>query len=375
MSFVTVRPTLFLYIAWQFFLGMLVALITITSIIMLVDFVELSRTLSDYESVGMLDKLFMTILKAPQLMEETIPFVVLFGTMSALYKLNRRSELITMRAAGLSAWRFLLPGIALSGLIGVLWATGLNPLAAKAAQTFNTLEAEYGQAGRSVNQSDLSAISDIWLRDGNDLGQTVIFAKSVDIPTRTLNTVTFYQFSYSAEGDAEFSTRYDAATAQLRDDRYWLLTDVAETTQARGRQPYESLTAPTTINWNQVLDAKGAGSIPPFWELPASIDALKKAGFSATPLIMKYHRLLALPLTLIAMTLVAAGVTMQLTRLGGALRLIIMGTTIGFAVYFANNIIGAFGETGGLPPVLAAWIVPVFVLLCGLARICVIEDG
>lgn len=369
------RPTLFFYISWQFFIGIFTAFVTISSIIMLVDFVELSRNLSAFDTIGMIDKLWMTLLKSPQTMEETIPFVVLFGTMNALYKLNRRSELITMRAAGLSAWRFLLPGLVVSGLIGTFWTTVLNPVAVRSAQTFEHLRQNYGETDPQVSQAVLPEISDVWLRDGNDLGQTVIFAKNVDVAMRTLRDVTLYQFAYNADGEAEFSTRYDAQTAVLSDERYWVLSNVIETTLAGRHQPYDSLTAPTRITWPQVLDSKGQSELPQFWDLPAAIDTLKTAGFSTTAMTIKYHRLLALPLTLIAMTLIAAGVTMQLARLGGAMRLIISGTVIGFVVYFANNIIGAFGQTGALPAILAAWIVPLFVLLCGLARICMIEDG
>jgi lipopolysaccharide export system permease protein len=76
-----------------------------------------------------------------------------------------------------------------------------------------------------------------------------------------------------------------------------------------------------------------------------------------------------------AMAIIAAGVSMQLTRLGGTLRLMIIGAALGFGVYFANNLITAFGETGALPTLLAAWFVPALVLIGGLFRLCLIEDG
>ena len=64
---------------------MSIAFLIVTSIIMLVDFVEGSRNIGpdDNISAGLL--LLLTLLKAPTLIEQTIPFVVLFGIMMTLY--------------------------------------------------------------------------------------------------------------------------------------------------------------------------------------------------------------------------------------------------------------------------------------------------
>jgi len=263
----------------------------IAGVIMLIDFVELSRTLNEVKGLSFGTLLMMTGLKAPSLFEEIIPFVVLFGVMNALIKLNRRSELIIMRAAGLSAWRFLLPGLIVAGLIGVFWAAAVNPLAAKAEQSFNAKRSAMMAQSSAPGQSVSRAAKNIWLAEGGQTGQTKIYAPSADLTARTLTEPTFYLFRYDADKVAEFTNRF------------------------------------------------------------------ADAGFSATPLIMQFHRLLALPLTLIAMAVIAAGASMQLTRLGGTMRLMIIGAALGFGVYFANNMITAFGETGSLPAILSAWAV------------------
>jgi len=68
-------------------------------------------------------------------------------------------------------------------------------------------------------------------------------------------------------------------------------------------------------------------------------------------------------------------VSMHLTREGGTLRLLITGSALGFAVYFADSIVSAFGEASVLPIIFAAWSIPVFVLCAGLSYLAHIEDG
>ena len=67
------------YLIKRVIFGVSIAFLIVTSIIMLVDFVEGSRNIGpdDNISAGLL--LLLTLLKAPTLIEQTIPFVVLFG--------------------------------------------------------------------------------------------------------------------------------------------------------------------------------------------------------------------------------------------------------------------------------------------------------
>ena len=370
------RPTLNLYIAWQVFLGILTAFVIIASVILLIDFVEISRTIGESDSVGIGQVAWLTLLKAPQLMQETIPFIVLFGVMTALFRLNRRSELIIMRAAGLSAWRFLQPALIVTGLIGVIWSTALNPFAARTAQSFEKAKASFTQSDYGAADTSTAKRDNIWLQEGTDIGRTRIFAKSGNIDTRILTDVTFFQFVYDSQRAPVFSGRYDAKTATLSQNGYWVLADVTETfVNGQNPQPYEALSTPTTMTWASLREATGLARTPQFWELPAEIAKVKQAGFSSRSLVLEYNKLLALPITLMAMAIIAAGVSMQLTRLGGTLRLMIIGAALGFGVYFANNLITAFGETGALPTLLAAWFVPALVLIGGLFRLCLIEDG
>src|SRR5437764_122726 len=144
------------------------------SIIVLVDMVELSRSLGGRSDIGFLRILELTMLEAPSVVLVLLPFVVLFGVMGAFITLNRRGELIAMRSAGLSAWRFITPAAMAAFVIGVLSVGLLNPIAALANAHFEDLRADLtnGGNGRSTGE--------IWLRQGDAFNQMVIHANSRD---------------------------------------------------------------------------------------------------------------------------------------------------------------------------------------------------
>lgn len=362
--------TLNRYIAWKVFLGILGAFAIITSIIMLVDFVETSRNIDQGMNVGMVTLLLITALNAPQLVEQTIPFVILFGVMGALFTLNKHSELIVMRASGLSAWRFLKPAILLTGIIGIFWAIAFNPLAAISGQ-------KYQSTLRTLTKppSNANLTRDIWLREGSDDGYLIIHAKSADIRAHKLFDVTFYYTQRDTNKRSDFTSRYDAKSAELLDKSAWVLRDVVERENDKPNREFDTVSKSTKITWESLSNQVRSSQKPPFWKLRAEIQAAKQAGLDPTSLIMQFHKLLALPITLISMAVIAAAASLNLSRSGGTLRLMIAGGVLGFGVYFVDNIISAFGEIGVLPPALAAWSVPILVLCCGLAYLSKIEDG
>jgi len=358
------------YIATRILKGILLAFIVVISIIMLVDFVEGSRNINAGDDITAWTLVVLTALKAPRLIEQTIPFVVLFGVMGALYGLNRRSELIVLRASGLSAWRFLAPALIVTATLGVIWALAFNPLA---TQTFAAHERLMEEVkGNSPKRAE---DGEIWLREGTDIEQTVIHSQKTNLLQRTLTDVTFYFFETDEIGNAVFRRRFDAKRAQLLSSGYWQLTDVTENAEDEITQFSSAISWPTTITAANLRDGTGTQFLPPFWALPGEIEKTEQTGFSTIALKMQFNRLLSLPLTLIAMTFIAAGVSMHLTREGGTFSMMLFGGALGFGVFFADNIISAFGEAGTLPTMLAAWSIPFFVLFCGLAYLTHIEDG
>jgi len=177
------------------------------------------------------------------------------------------------------------------------------------------------------------------------------------------------------DGATIFERRFDAQTARLSTLGYWTLEDVIENTTGEPPRHTDEVTLPTNINAEDLREQSGQRVDPPFWAIRDEIKANEAAGFSARKLRLQYHKLLALPFMLVAMTIIAAGVSMYLVRGGGTLRLLILGSVMGFAVFFADSVVTAFGEVAILPVILAAWTVPVLVLLLGIIHLARIEDG
>ena len=357
------------YMLTQTLSGLGVALLTIAAVIVLVDFVEQSRAIGTRADVSTLDLLGLTLLKTPSLLETTLPFVFLFGTLSSLFRLNRRSELIVMRASGMSAWRILAAPMMFAVIAGLLGAMALNPLAATGNAAFER------RRDALVNVQPVAGTEEpVWLRETTVDGFTVVAASGLQEDRQELRDPIFFIFGVNARGVPRLERRIDAEIATLRDG-FWEIGQAIERAQGESSIELGLVTMPTSINRQALFERSRSPDGVSFWDLPQLIASAREAGLATQRYELRLHGLMALPLTLLAATLIAAAATLRLHRLGGAAAFATAGGIGGFVMFFFQEVLSSFGETGALPPPTAAWSAPALTALIALIYIASTEDG
>jgi lipopolysaccharide export system permease protein len=358
------------YVLWRTFLGVGAVLAIIASVVALVDFVELSRTIGAQADIGFFTLIELVVLEAPSVILLLLPFVFLFGVMGAFVALNRRSELVAMRAAGVSAWRFVFPAALAAASMGLVTVVALNPIAANLNAQFEDRRAALNQEGNPRQRPE------IWLRQQDNGRQMVIHARTHDTlkgAIRLRNVSLFIQDT-GPDGALNASRRLEAEEAILTPG-FWRLRNVREALPGQGVAHSEQLLIPSTLDRRTAMEKFVAPGAVGFWDLPATIRAANLAGYSAAAYALRLHQLLALPVLLAAMSILAAAFSLRLMRLGDLVGLAAAGVGLGFGIFFLNQFCGALGSTEVIPVTLAAWATPVLALLCGLSLLFWTEDG
>ncbi|WP_395647540.1 LPS export ABC transporter permease LptG [Terricaulis sp.] len=366
MSFLLTR--LGRYITARLLTGVAVALVGVVVSILLIDLVEQMRSVGTRTELSILEALRFTLLKTPMLIEQTLPFVMLAGTMMAVIGLNRSSELVSMRAAGVSAWRFLAPAAFLGVVLGVFTITLLNPLGAHLYQSF---EAE--KANALSQYSAQAPRNGIWIRQGDPEGQVVIHADSVDATGVTLTGATFMFFEVQ-DDVLRFTRRMRAQKAELKPG-FWQLTDIVEATPGGRPVRHAHLAIPTSLDATELINRFVNPATLSFWRLPGFISEARAAGFAPTRYELKWQNLLAYPLLLATMAGLGATFSLQLQRLGNLARWGSAGVGIGLFLFFYAQLAGAFAITQTVPAAAAAWSAPLAGAFIALAMVAFLEDG
>jgi len=113
----------------------------------------------------------------------------------------------------------------------------------------------------------------------------------------------------------------------------------------------------------------------PFWSLPGVAGRSELAGLDAHRYRLRFQTLLALPLLLVAMVLIAASFSLRFFRSGGAGALAAGGAAAGFVLYVATKIIGDLGGAGLLSAPVAAWSPAIIGCMLGTLALLNQEDG
>lgn len=357
------------YVLWQQTKSLLTALGVISALIMLIDFVEISRGIGSDVDLSGPRILGLMLLKSPAVIVQLAPFVFLFGTLGAYVALNRRSELIAMRAAGLSAWRFVLPSAAFALVCGVVTVAALSPLASHGDAVFQRERARL--SGQAVGLERPEAV---WLREGDAERQMIIRAERQDRAGGRLLDVTFFVYASDGQGRRVFRERLDAESASLRSGS-WRLTDAVGAQTGQRAVRYDTLDLPSNLADEEAFDRFARPQSTAVWQLASQIRRIEDAGFSSTAYRLRLHQLLATPLVFAAMSVLAAAFSLRLMRLGDLARMSAAAVVLGFAFFFVNQATAAFGSADVIAPAVAAWLPPLLALLAGLTLLVYTEDG
>jgi lipopolysaccharide export system permease protein len=298
----------------------------------------------------------------PMIISLTLPAAVLVATLLTLGTLSRHSEIIAMKACGISLYRIFLPIVLCAGLLSIfnfLNGEFLVPEANQRAEHIKRVEIQKKEPRGTFKRNEL------WYRGEKGIYNFKVF----DVETRTLHGITINHL------DARFhlTSRIDAEWAEWKEGR-WLFHNVMIARFADGEFPeltwaeHQAVDLPESPSDFQVVqkDADQMG----YFELSAYVRKLRAEGYDVTRYAADLHGKLAFSFVSLILVLIGVSFSVISERGGGAARSIAAGIVLGFSYWLLHAFALSLGRSGTLPPLLAAWTANLvfFVLAVFLVR-------
>jgi lipopolysaccharide export system permease protein len=283
-------------------------------------------------------------MRAPQIIARFLPFSVLLGTLITFAALSQNSEVIAMKAAGLSAHQILAPMFVASFAVAVISFTFNDAVVApNTARLKVWQEAEYGQV-----PPDTGVKTNVWVREGQDL----VNAGTV---TGSGNSTKLGNVSLYLRANGGLRQVIKAQEARYTGEG-WDLKDVTSFNVATTEeQKFATLMVGKGITPDRFNYVKVDGDSLAFLPLMGAINDLKAAGRRTDNLEgILWHKLSA-PLSTLLMPLLAAVAAFGLARSGALFLRAVIGMALGFTYFVADNFALAMGNLGAYPPWIAAW--------------------
>lgn len=304
------------------------------------------------QSSGQLSQIaFISLLKMPFLLQKLLPFIVLFSAMAHFIVLNKNSELLIIRASGLSLWQFSKSASLCALIVGFFSIFLLNPLSFWCAKIENELLFSSLKRGASLNLSkDL-----YWFTD------------TIGDETRTIGTKTFIN-----DGKSLIDTRF-IITSQNDNNIIWIKTNKADLKNGywfiKEGTLYQSGNVAKILKNYKIKTKIKADFIKerlqnpekiPFYQLSQAIEKEKLSGGNGDKALATLYTLVTFPFFLVAMVLTAAMLSLNFSRLEQKNSLLFSGLLCGFIFYTLTTTCQNLGKTGNISPLAAAFIPVLF---------------
>lgn len=309
----------------------------------------------------------MILLSLPGHFQVLLPFLVFITTLIVFWRLNQTHELIIIRSVGISVWQMVGTFLGLALTIGVLNLTIMNPLSSAMNARRDHLNSKYFNTSPykfSVSESG------VWLRESYNDRQIIINAHHMDLKQGIFYNGTFYIF----DKFSEFKERLDADKIILKDQK-WHLESVHKWDKKNIHKTLPIMILPTHLTIEKIQNSYTNPETISFWKLPKFIALLEESGMSSLSYRLYWHSQISKLGLMIALILVSVVFSLHPIRQGRTGALLGMAFISGFLVHFMSDIIYAYGLSGRLPVILAAWASPLLVVLLSSSALLRLEDG
>nr|WP_314442776.1 LPS export ABC transporter permease LptG [uncultured Sphingomonas sp.] len=342
------------YTVWLYVSRSLAVLLSLSLVLMMLNLLSESGKILAVTGNGEAELWRYVGYRYPQLLSFAFPFSFLLGALITFTTLNQNSEVVAMKAAGLSAHQLLAPLMAASLLLAGL-SFAFNELVV--VKGSRQLSAWDENSYRPV-PPDSGILGNVWVVAGDDLVQARIVTGRGD-------GVRLQGVKLFVRDDITITRVVDAATARPSDGG-WLLEDVSIYDSAMNavlKRP--SLQALEGVEPQRFTLAKVDPDAQDFATLTGNIAEMERAGVNTAEARTGLLHKLSQPLSTLLMPLLAAMAAFGLARSGKVLLRAAIGMALGFAYFVVDNFAVALGNIGAYPPVVAAWAPFLLFLLIG----------
>ena len=291
-------------------------------------------------------------LRTPQLVARFLPYSVLLATLFTFFPLNQNSEIIAMRAAGLSAHQILAPMLATAMVVSGISFVFNERVVTRATATLKAWEG----VGYGPMHRESGVRSNVYLADGDN----ILYAQTVTGigPAMHMAEVTWYV----RDAQGRITQRIISPAAHWVSPGWQLDSPQRFEVQTTATGPIAPLTVAPLLTPQRVelsaINPEGLDIV----QLARVMHTLEASGRRTSELDGKWWHKLSGPLAALLMPLLGAVAAFGLARSGQLLIRAVIGMALGFAYFVVDNAALALSNFGGYPPFFAAWA-PFFLFL------------
>ena len=341
--------TLFSYLAKNYIIKILIALLVLICLITFIDVIEFLRKTGERQiEISLLKVISITLLKIPSQLDNLLPFSVIFGSITCFYLWNKNNEFLQARTSGQNIWQAISPVIFSLTAIGIINIIIINPIAATTIKQHDfLLSSIFGK--KSVNEMSIST-SGIWIRDTKIDYDLFINGDQLELNDAIIKNPTVYHL----QKNGQLTWRMQAKQIFLTNGG-WIINNAIKTENSGLTSKLGNIIIPTEMDPSDLSESNRSAKTINIYRLPNFINVLEKAGLPADKHKVLLHQIISTPFKLIGLAILTASFTLIKFSRKTEVKLIFLSMVISFGFYFLSDLIYILGNSAKIPYLLAGW--------------------
>ena len=342
---------------------LLINTLIISILILFINILEISRII-DNSNNKLNSFLYLSVLKLPSVINETIPFIVIISIAFLYRNLISNNELISMRNMGFSILDIFKPiGITIF-ICGIIILCILNPITSFTENKFIEITDQ--------KNSDIYSIKFIqngmWIKNiSKNEEKNYINIKDINLNNMIAKNIKILTISKNKK-------EVIIAEKGIIDKKNFILEQVLKL-NIENNDYYESENHIIKLNFNRsdIIDSISNYKYIPFYKYFIHIKNLKKFDLYSNEISLYYISELLKPFFLIIIAFVVMGFSSKFRRNENFFKVLFISVLIGFIIFLFKIIIFNFTGKSNINFIYSYLVILILPLLLGLYQVVTIE--
>ena len=330
------------------------------SLILIINLFEEINFLKD-QNVSGYYPVFLSLLNAPSIIFDILPFIFLISTLWFFIKLINKNELSIFKYTGITNNKILSIVVVFSFIIGLFLIFGYYTFSSK-------LKSQYLLKKNQFTSDDkyLAVITEngLWIRD--EVNETINIINADKINNDLLINVSLVQF------DKNFNLLQIIQSEEVNiQSKKWKIINPF-ITKKNATKKLESVNLNSNFDIEIINNLFSNLSSMSLMQLSKLKKDYSKLGYSTVGIKVYESKIFSIPIYLAIMTLLSGIIMFNSKYKKSKIFNVILGISLSVIIYYVNYFSGLLGETGKIPIILSVWlpmIVLMLISLIGLVRL------
>ncbi len=343
---------------------LIINFIIISLFILFINFLELSRIISESDKT-ILNYLYFSFLKYPSILNEILPFVTIISISFLIRNLINNNEFISMRNLGYSIFDIFKPISISIFIMGLLFLIFLNPLAVFMENKYNVKLNNKENSLYSIKISD----KEMWIKNYVDpLNSSFINIKNIDLKDMKAKKIKILLIN-------ENSNKFLSAESGEFLKNMFILENVKF--YDFKNENYNSLkNFELKINFdkNNILNSISKYKLIPFYKYLSHTKTLTKFNLYSPEIGLFYLSEVLKPIFLVMLSFVIIGFTSKFQRNENFFKVLFIAISLGFMIFLFKEIITKLTISLSINFFISYLVIFLIPFLIGLYQIIKIEN-